>query len=237
MSEDQLHRPIQRFYDEVVQQGRMERIDELISPDFVDINPYTGARRTAQDLARDINACREAISNIQINIEGIDVEGDLAIVRTTLLGDYHEGLIDEAVLSPLGLRRVPEIKSCQIALRFDDGFEIQNGMISLHKARLHGPGLLDQLVARGLIAKEGSSSAGDDFDLRVRRSWDAEYGGSRADVACMCGVYEPLPGQPPVSGPLGRSWPTLNFEPLPGWPPITEPPGPIDPETGLDWQW
>ncbi len=242
MSEEQFRRPVERFYNEVVRHGHMNLIDELTSQNFVEINPYTGARRTAEDLARDIYSCRTSIPDFAIDIEGIDVRGNQAIATSTLQGEYHGGLIDEAILSRLGLHRVRETGSCHIALRFNDAFAIENGMITRHMSRLQGPGLLPQLIAGGLIVQEGSEgyrrSRGLDlgqFDTILPDDWQNVLG------SMIGGYVGGAPrdfGIPATAPPSGYDRPVLGFDPLPGWPPITDPPGPIDdPDADYTWRW
>jgi len=80
----------QRWFSEVMSEGKTDVIDELCSQDFVDHNPLPG---TSPDLAgiKDFVAqIRAAFPDLQMTADDLIVEGDRIAVRSTMRGT-HEG--------------------------------------------------------------------------------------------------------------------------------------------------
>jgi steroid delta-isomerase-like uncharacterized protein len=80
----------QRWFSEVMSEGKTEVIDELCAQDFVDHNPLPG---TSPDLAgiKDFVAqIRAAFPDLQMTADDLIVEGDRLAVRSTMRG-HHEG--------------------------------------------------------------------------------------------------------------------------------------------------
>lgn len=75
---------VRRIFDEIVNQGNMDAIDELIAEDFVDHGPMgdVHGREAFKGL---VNQFRDAVPDMHCEVENLIVEGDTAgwVVRTT----------------------------------------------------------------------------------------------------------------------------------------------------------
>jgi len=85
MSIEQYKRAEQRFVDEVINQGRMDSFDELISPDWRErTDDSFGVERLRELIA----AWRGGMPDLHATIELIAAEGDLAAVRLRVEGTH-----------------------------------------------------------------------------------------------------------------------------------------------------
>ena len=85
MPED-IKRTIQRFYDEVLNQGRFEVMDEILASGFVDHTPSRGTRANRDGVAQQIEAWRRAFPDLHVTVEEIIAEGSRLAVRTSWQG-------------------------------------------------------------------------------------------------------------------------------------------------------
>ena len=81
---------VRRFYDEVLNEGRLGAIDQLCALDFVDHTPAHGHRADVADLKQQIAAWRGAFPDLQVSIDEIIAEGHSLAVRITWQGT-HQG--------------------------------------------------------------------------------------------------------------------------------------------------
>jgi steroid delta-isomerase-like uncharacterized protein len=80
----------QRWFSEVVSDGKIEVIDELCAPDFVDHDPLPGTSADLAGLKEGIVQLRAAFPDLQATADEIIAEGDRLAVRSTMRGT-HEG--------------------------------------------------------------------------------------------------------------------------------------------------
>ncbi len=80
----------QRWYSEVMSEGKTEVIDELCAPDFVDHNPLPGTTADLAGLKDFVAQIRAAFPDMQVTADDIVAEGDRLAVRSTMRGT-HEG--------------------------------------------------------------------------------------------------------------------------------------------------
>jgi steroid delta-isomerase-like uncharacterized protein len=80
----------QRWFTEVMNEGKLEVIDELCSQDFVDHNPLPGTSPDFAGLKDFVTQVRSAFPDIETTAEDILVEGDRLAVRSTIRGT-HKG--------------------------------------------------------------------------------------------------------------------------------------------------
>ncbi|WP_214320449.1 ester cyclase [Nonomuraea sediminis] len=102
---------VMRFYDEILNQNRLEVADEIVSPAFEGGRGSTGPqaiKETAQYL-------RSAVPDLSFDIEDVISDGDRAATRWTLRGT-HQG--DFFGFAPTG--GPLEIRAC-VFFRFEDG--------------------------------------------------------------------------------------------------------------------
>jgi predicted ester cyclase len=76
---------VRRFYDEVMGQGRMEVLDELMDPNFVDHGEALfDSPQGRATLRQGIVAAQGVLPNLNVHLEDIIAEGDLVGVRGTM---------------------------------------------------------------------------------------------------------------------------------------------------------
>jgi predicted ester cyclase len=76
---------VRRFYDEVMGQGRMEVLDELMDPNFVDHGEALfDSPQGRETLRQGIVAAQGVLPNLNVHLEDVIAEGDLVGVRGTM---------------------------------------------------------------------------------------------------------------------------------------------------------
>jgi steroid delta-isomerase-like uncharacterized protein len=81
---------ITRFVEEVINQGRLERADDLVAVDFVELDPLPGQKQGRDGLKQVIGAFRTAFPDIHWVIEEMVGEGEKVFSRFTWRG-IHRG--------------------------------------------------------------------------------------------------------------------------------------------------
>jgi steroid delta-isomerase-like uncharacterized protein len=80
----------QRWYSEVMSEGKTEVIDELCAPDFVTHDPLPGTSADLAGLKDFVAQIRAAFPDMQMTAEDMIAEGDRLAIRSTMRGT-HEG--------------------------------------------------------------------------------------------------------------------------------------------------
>ena len=80
----------QRWYGEVMSEGKTEVIDELCSPDWLDHDPLPGTTPDFAGLKDFVTQIRAAFPDLQVTADERIGEGDRLAVRSTMRGT-HEG--------------------------------------------------------------------------------------------------------------------------------------------------
>jgi steroid delta-isomerase-like uncharacterized protein len=80
----------QRWFAEVMNEGKVEVIDELCSQDFVDHDPLPGTSPDFAGLKDFVAQVRSAFPDLETTVDDTIVEGDRIAVRSTFRGT-HEG--------------------------------------------------------------------------------------------------------------------------------------------------
>ena len=80
---------ISKFVEEVLNQGRLERADELVALDFVELDPLPGQQPGREGLKQVIAAFRTAFPDIHWVIEEMVAEGDKVFSRFTWNGTHR----------------------------------------------------------------------------------------------------------------------------------------------------
>src|SRR5216110_1338630 len=75
---------VRRIYDDFINTGRVEHLDDVVSPDFVGV----GGQRGPAAFAAPIIALRAAFPDIQYTTDQIVAEGDRVAVRWTWRGTF-----------------------------------------------------------------------------------------------------------------------------------------------------
>ncbi|GAC1326052.1 MAG: ester cyclase [Thermoleophilaceae bacterium] len=92
-----------RFYDEVFNEGRLDVLDEIIAPDYVDHdpqNPY-GDVRGPQGAKELVSMYRQAFPDVHFTIDQMLAEGDMVVTRWRATGTHSGELMG---LAPTGKR-------------------------------------------------------------------------------------------------------------------------------------
>lgn len=118
---DQNKETVRRYYEEALEDGQVELLEELIAEDVVNHDPLSDETLTPEEargfegFRRHVDVFREAFPDGSFTIEDMVAEGDKVLVRFTMEGT-HEG--DFAGFEPTGNR----VKgSTMVLYRFEDG--------------------------------------------------------------------------------------------------------------------
>jgi steroid delta-isomerase-like uncharacterized protein len=80
---------VSSFVEEVINQGRLERVNDLVAIDFVELDPLPGQRQGRDGLKEVIAALRTAFPDILWVIEEMLGEGDKVFSRFTWHGTHR----------------------------------------------------------------------------------------------------------------------------------------------------
>ena len=81
---------ITKFVEDVVNQGSLERMNDLVAVDFVELDPLPGQQQGREGLKQVIGAFRAAFPDIHWVIEEMVGEGDKVFSRFTWHGTHWE---------------------------------------------------------------------------------------------------------------------------------------------------
>jgi len=90
MSVEQNKALMRRFYDEVVNGGNLNIVDELASPDFVDHEAFPGLAVGREGVKQFFSMLRTAFPDLRMNVDDLIAEGEKAVARATMTGT-HQG--------------------------------------------------------------------------------------------------------------------------------------------------
>ena len=80
---------IQAFLDEVINQGRLERADDLVKEDFVELDPLPGQEQGREGLKAVIHALRSAFPDMHWVVKEMVAESDKVVTRFVWTGTHH----------------------------------------------------------------------------------------------------------------------------------------------------
>jgi steroid delta-isomerase-like uncharacterized protein len=86
MSESENRAVVQRFLEEVINQGRLEQADEIVAEDFVELDPLPGQRQGREGLKEVIGMLRAAFPDMHWVVEEMIAEGEKVVTRFTWTG-------------------------------------------------------------------------------------------------------------------------------------------------------
>ena len=93
MSVEENKAVVRRFVDEVVNAGRMDVLDEVISPDFVDHSPDPGQAPGREGLRGALVLLRRAFPDFHSSHQRMVAEGDMVayqeVSHATHRGEFH----------------------------------------------------------------------------------------------------------------------------------------------------
>lgn len=77
------------FVEEVINQGRFERMSDLVLEDFVELDPLPGQQQGRQGLKDVLVAFRTGYPDLHWSIEEMITEGDKVVTRFTWTGTHR----------------------------------------------------------------------------------------------------------------------------------------------------
>jgi steroid delta-isomerase-like uncharacterized protein len=80
---------ISMFVEEVINQGRLERADDLVASDFVELDPLPGQQQGRDGLKEVIGGIRAAFPDIHWVLDEMVAEGDKVVSRFTWSGTHR----------------------------------------------------------------------------------------------------------------------------------------------------
>jgi predicted ester cyclase len=81
-----------RVFDEIVNRGEMDLIEEIYAPDVIDHDPLPGAPEGVEGIRYSIGGMRSAMPDLTVTVEDISAHGDTVVVHNTWRGTQR-GLI------------------------------------------------------------------------------------------------------------------------------------------------
>ena len=136
MSTEQNKTVIRRLLEEVLNQGNMAALDELIHPDFVEREALpAGIPSTREGVDQFFALIRSGFPDMRVAIDDVVAEGDEVVVRSTWSGT-HKG--EFAGVPPTGKH---------VSFGVIDIVRIADGKIAEHWGQIDNLGLMQQLGA------------------------------------------------------------------------------------------
>jgi len=86
MSESGNRAVVQRFLEEVINQGRLEQANEIVAEDFVELDPLPGQRQGREGLKEVIGMLRTAFPDMHWVVDEMIAEGEKVVTRFTWTG-------------------------------------------------------------------------------------------------------------------------------------------------------
>ncbi len=111
---------LRRFYEEVIGEGKLDLIDELIAPDFVEHEEFPDLPPGREGVKQVFAMFLEAFPDLHFHIKDLVAEGDKVVARVTMHGT-HEGSF--MGIAPTGKEIF--VQAIDI-LRFADGKAIEH---------------------------------------------------------------------------------------------------------------
>ena len=83
-----------RFYDEVLNKGKVNLIDELATPDFVEHEEIPGIEPNLAGVKMFINAIRTGFPDIKATVNDVISQGDKVVCHVTMRGTHKGTFLD-----------------------------------------------------------------------------------------------------------------------------------------------
>jgi len=81
---------MRRFYQEVVNGGNLDLIDQFVAPDFVEHEVFPGLSADREGMKRFFVMMRSAFPDLRMDVDDLIAEGDKVVSRVTMRGT-HKG--------------------------------------------------------------------------------------------------------------------------------------------------
>jgi steroid delta-isomerase-like uncharacterized protein len=126
---------MQRFYDEVVNGGNLDLIDELLTDDFVEHEAFPEITPDRAGVKQFFGLFRQAFPDGTFTVEDMVAEGDRVVARVTIRGTQHGEFMG---VPPLGK---------EIEVQAIDIVQFRDGVATAHWGISDTAGMLMQLGA------------------------------------------------------------------------------------------
>jgi len=80
---------VAKFLEEVINQNRMDRANDLVVEDFVELDPLPGQRQGREGLIEVLGLMRAGFPDIHWMVEEMVAEGDTVVTRFTWTGTHR----------------------------------------------------------------------------------------------------------------------------------------------------
>jgi steroid delta-isomerase-like uncharacterized protein len=110
-----------RFFDEVINQGKFELIDELVSPDFVEHDEFPGVGEGREGVKQFFTMFKAAFPDIKFTLNDLLEEGDKIVAHAMVTGTHKGEFLD---IPPTG--KSIELRSIDIVRFGSDGKVVEH---------------------------------------------------------------------------------------------------------------
>ena len=124
---------IQAFLEEVINQGRLERANDLVKEDFVELDPLPGQEQGREGLKAVLAGLRASFPDWHWTVQEMVAEGDKVVTRFTWTGTHRGPFLG---IPPTG--KSVAVKGVVIDL-------LENGLMSESRILMDTMGLMQQL--------------------------------------------------------------------------------------------
>src|SRR3954453_15866416 len=97
-----LKRLVLRFYDEVLNGGQLNVLDELLTPNAIYRNPALGNPTSVEGVKQRLAGLRRAFPDLCYTVENIIADGDRVVVQFVLEGTQHGEFLGIAAAGKTG---------------------------------------------------------------------------------------------------------------------------------------
>jgi steroid delta-isomerase-like uncharacterized protein len=144
MASDDNKAVVSRYYDEVLNQRKVDVLDEIAAEDYVEYSPLPGMGNGRADLKARVAGFHNAFNPLRFTVEDVIAEDDKVVVRWTNAGKDSGGFMG---IPPTGK---------EFGIAGIDIHVVRDGRLAEH---WHVVDLLGQMQQLGLIPAPGGSPA------------------------------------------------------------------------------
>ena len=111
---------VRRFYDEVIGQGKLELIDELVAPDFIEHEEFLDVPPGREGVKQVFAMFLEGFPDLHFHVKDLIAEGDKVVAWVTMHGTHKGSFMG---MEPTGKEIFVQVIDI---LRFADGRAVEH---------------------------------------------------------------------------------------------------------------